>query len=152
MISPHIALLREYVGHDLLLLPAASVLPVDDAGRVLLVWPVGAREWHTLGGFVEPGESPADTAVREAREETGAEVKLTRLVDVFGGPECEHTYPNGDRVAYVCAFYEGRIISGDPAPADGELSKCAWFTPRELAAMKLGSMDRLMLHAAGWLG
>lgn len=76
---------------------------------------------------------------------------MTRLVDVFGGPECEYTYPNGDQVAYVCILYEARIVSGDPAPADGELAKCAWFTPRELASMRLGAMARAMLRRTGWL-
>jgi hypothetical protein len=35
--SAHIGRLRAAVGHDLLLLPSVSVLPVDAAGRMLLV-------------------------------------------------------------------------------------------------------------------
>jgi 8-oxo-dGTP pyrophosphatase MutT (NUDIX family) len=41
--------------------------------------------WAVLGGAVEVGESPADAAIREAREEIGANVRLTRLLDVLGG-------------------------------------------------------------------
>ena len=48
-----------------------------------------------------------------------------RLLDVLGGSEYEVVYPNGDRVAYVTAVYEARIISGSPVPGDGELSEIA---------------------------
>ena len=151
-IAPHIAVLRAAVGHDLLLLPAVSVLPVDDAGRVLLVRHAGHDDgWNVLGGAVEPGESPAEAAVREAREETGAEVKLTRLVDVLGGPDYEFSYPNGDRVAYVTALYEARITAGSPAVSDGELSDLAWFGAGELPGLEMSRFARALLIAAGRL-
>jgi ADP-ribose pyrophosphatase YjhB (NUDIX family) len=67
--------------------------------------------------------------VREAREEIRVDVELVRLVDVFGGPEYEISYPTMDRVAYVTAVCEARIIEGFPAVADGELSDLAWFAP-----------------------
>ncbi len=147
-ISAHIGRLRAAVGHDLLLLPSVSVLPVDAAGRVLLVRHAGHDDgWALLGGAVELGESPAETAVREAREEIGAEVRLLRLIDVLGGPGYEVTYPNGDRTAYVTAVYEAEIISGIPVVADGELSDVAWFRPAELTGVPLNRFSRTLLTA-----
>ena len=117
-IAAHIARLRAVVGHELLLAPSVSVLPVDQAGRLLLVRHAGHDDgWGVLGGAVDVGESPAAAAVREAREEVSADVQLLRLVDVLGGPDYEISYPNGDRTAYVTAVYEARIINGSPAPA-----------------------------------
>ena len=46
---------------------------------------VEGDEWTTPGGMIEPEETPADAAVREAWEETGLVVALTRIVGVFGG-------------------------------------------------------------------
>ena len=66
--------------------------------------------WSILGGAVDVGESPAAAAVREAREEIGVDVHLVRLLDVLGGPDYEVSYPNGDRVAYVTAVYEARVV------------------------------------------
>jgi 8-oxo-dGTP pyrophosphatase MutT (NUDIX family) len=51
------------------------------------------------------GESPAEAAVRETREEIGVEVRLMRVLDVLGGPDYEVSYPNGDRTAYVTTVY-----------------------------------------------
>ena len=55
--------------------PAARILLVDDAGRVLLFrfTPEDGRApfWCTVGGAVDPGESYADAARRELHEETG---------------------------------------------------------------------------------
>jgi ADP-ribose pyrophosphatase YjhB (NUDIX family) len=148
--SPHIARLRAAVGHDLLLLPSVSVLPVDPAGRVLLVRHTGHDDgWAVLGGAVDMGESPAEAAIREAREEIGAGVRLRGLLGVLGGPDYEVTYPNGDQVAYVTAAYEAEIISGVPAAADGELSDVAWFRPADLAQITLNRFSTALLTAVG---
>jgi ADP-ribose pyrophosphatase YjhB (NUDIX family) len=151
-IAPHIARLRAVVGHELLLLPSVALLPVDEAGRLLLVQETGHEDgWHIMGGAVDMGESPAEAAVREAREEMGVGVRLVRLLDVVGGPDFEVHYPNGDRVAYVSAVYEVEIIDGTPAPADGELSEVAWFTPAELQTLQLSNFARATLRATGHL-
>lgn len=151
-IAAHIARLRAVVGHELLVLPSVSVLPVNDAGQVLLVrHAVHGDGWGILGGAVEPGESPSAAAVREAREETGADIELVRLLDVLGGPDYEVCYPNGDRAAYVTAVYEARIIKGSPAPIDGELSDIAWFAPEDLQRLPLDRFASALLHAVGRL-
>ena len=151
-ISPHVARLRAAMGHELLVLPCVTVLPVDPQGRILLAWHTGHTDgWGTVGGAVDPGESPAEAAVREAREEIGVGIRLVRLLDVLGGPDYEITYPNDDRVAYVPAVYEAEITAGTPTPSDGELSKLAWFTPAELRTAQLSRFTRALLTATGHL-
>lgn len=107
--------------------------------------------WGVLGGAVEPGESPAAAAVREAREEIGVDVRLVRLLDVLGGPDYEVTYPNGDRVAYVTAVYQARIAGGSPVVSDGELSELAWFGTGDLPGLALSRFARALLSATGRL-
>jgi len=68
------------------------VLPVDPAGRVLLLhgWDPhrpGEPYWFTIGGGAEQGESLRDAAVRELREETGILVDPARL----GEPIAQNT-------------------------------------------------------------
>ncbi|MEQ4301686.1 NUDIX domain-containing protein [Plantactinospora sp. B6F1] len=150
-IPPHVARLRAAVGPaELLLLPSASVLPVDPVGRLLLVRHRGHTDgWGLVGGAVEPGESPAEAAVREAREEIGVEVRLTRLLDVLGGPEFEVTYPHGDRAAYVTAVYRAEIVAGIPRPDGDEVGEVGWFDPAELAALQVSRFARAVLRATG---
>lgn len=150
-IAPHIARLRAVLGHELLLLPSVSVLPVDQAGRLLLALHAGHHDgWGLLGGAVDIGESPAEAAVREAREEAGITVELVRLLDVLGGPEYQVRYPNGDQAAYVTAVYTARVIAGAPdaASGDGEIAECAWFAPRRLP--QLSPFASAVLHATGY--
>jgi 8-oxo-dGTP diphosphatase len=60
----------------------ARVLVFDGVGRVLLIRCVAMRVdgefafWLTPGGEIEEGETPAEAAARELREELGLEVEV----------------------------------------------------------------------------
>jgi ADP-ribose pyrophosphatase YjhB (NUDIX family) len=147
----YVADVRAVVGNRLLLLPAVSVHIRDDAGRLLLAHQVDRQQWGTVGGAVEPGESPAEAAVREAREETGLEVELTGLVAALGGPGFEMTYPNGDECAYISIVFDARVVGGDLVADGVEVSQCAWFTGDELQAADISTVSRSVLVAVGAL-
>lgn len=141
--------LRTLVGHRLLVLPAVSVHVRDDAGRLLLVHQRDRNQWGTVGGAIEPGESPAAAAVREALEETGLEVEVTGPVTALGGDGFTMTYPNGDECAYVSIVFDATVVGG-ALRADGvEVSQCGWFTPADLATADISTVSRSVLAALG---
>ena len=62
--------------HHLIRLPRSVGMLVHDAAqRVLMVWrhrfTTDTWNWELPGGWVDPGETPSEAAVRETEEETG---------------------------------------------------------------------------------
>jgi 8-oxo-dGTP diphosphatase len=89
----------------------------DRPGRpVVLIRRGRPPHGHALpGGFVDVGETVEQAAVREAREETGLEVRLGALIGVYSDPARD---PRGHTVAiaYV-ATARGEPVAGDDAAA-----------------------------------
>jgi 8-oxo-dGTP diphosphatase len=132
-LSPYVAHLRDHIGHATLLSAAASALIRDEVGRVLLIHRGGGEGWSLPGGGMEPGESIAGCAVREAYEETGLQVEPVRLVGVYSDPAFQHvTYPNGDQVHFVSFSFECRVVGGVLAPDGDESVEVAYFAPDDL--------------------
>ena len=143
--SGHLEQLRKKVGHDLLLLPSAAVAIHDHEKGLLVCKHADKSIWVVPGGLIEPGEHPADAAVRETWEETGLFVEVTCLLGVYGGPDLIVDYSNGDRAAYIGTIFRGRIVRGTPHPDGSEILDVRYFTREELArAPHSRWMDRCM--------
>src|SRR5215510_2672953 len=125
--------LRKKIGHDLLVLPSAAVAVHDEQGRVLMGHHSDRRLWVLPGGLIEPGEIPADGAVRETWEETGLIVELTGILGVYGGKELLIEYENGDRASYVGTLFAGRAVGGELRPDGEEILELGYFSRSELA-------------------
>ena len=100
-------------------MPSVSTALFDTEGRLLIAQQAGSSLWMTVGGAVEPDESPSDAVVREMWEETGLHVVPMRMLGVFGGREFRVIYPNGDEAAYTVILFEVRLLGGT-LRADGE--------------------------------
>ena len=63
-------------------------------------------QWALPGGFVEVGETVRQAAVREAAEETGLAVEVSRLVGVYSEPDRD---PRGHNVSIA---FLTRVLGG----------------------------------------
>jgi 8-oxo-dGTP diphosphatase len=88
----------------------AATIPEDGEGRILLtrrsINP-GRGLWTFPGGFVDFGETATDAAMRETFEETGLEVELTGLHNVY-------SYPG----APIIIVYRARVTGGTLTTCD----------------------------------
>ncbi|MEV0478245.1 NUDIX domain-containing protein [Streptomyces prunicolor] len=143
--------IRASAGHQLLWLPGVSAVVFDDAGRVLLGQRADNHEWAVIAGIPEPGEQPADCAVREVFEETAVECVPERVVLVkAGGPI---SYPNGDACQFMDITFRCRAVGGEAAVNDDESLQVGWFEVDALPTMSERHLFRIkqaMSDAPTW--
>lgn len=152
-----IVALRRKIGHDLLWLSGVTGLVRDGEGRILLGRRSDTGEWALVYGINEPGEQPADTVVREVKEETGVDVVATDLVSVVSSDRVL-TYANGDRTMYMDHSFLCELRPGgnaEPFVGDEESLSVGWFAlddlPQPLAAStveRLGLFQRYLDNKA----
>jgi ADP-ribose pyrophosphatase YjhB (NUDIX family) len=111
-------------------LPAAAVIverpgPGGSASILLLRRAVdpGNGDWDLPAGYLEPGESAEEGALREAREEAGLEVELVELVGV---------YTSRPANAVSTVYLASALDPAAPVVMDHESSAFAWVERSEL--------------------
>jgi mutator protein MutT len=106
-------------------------------GRVLLIRRAGPPlqgEWSIPGGLLELGESLNQGVRRELAEETGLEVRVLDLIEVF-----ERVFPDDDgrtKYHFVILDYLCEAVSGE-ARAASDVTDVAWAQEDELASYSL---------------
>ena len=108
-------------------------------GQVLLTKREDFEVWCLPGGQVDEGESLAQAAIRETKEETGLDVELTRLVGVYsrlGGFSDVHGI-----------LYAARPIGGEIRLQPGETVEVGYFPADELPDEMLVGQKRRILDA-----
>lgn len=126
--------LRRSIGHDLLWLNGVTAFVTDGQGRVLLGRRSDTGQWALVYGINEPGEDPADTVVREVKEETGVDVIVSDLAAVTSSRRVV-TYANGDRTMYMDHLFICRPDpngNADPYVGDEESLSVGWFDSNQL--------------------
>ncbi len=122
-----------------------TMIIVEDAdGRVV----VGRRSiepayglWCLPGGYVNDDEHPADSAVRECREEIGAEVDITQLLGVYH-------IRRRDAPGMVGLAYRARLRAGQVPVAGSEMLEVASFPPDGVPSLAFASHREAM---SDWL-
>ena len=147
---------------------AARVILMDDAGRVLVMRGHDVNQperswWFTIGGGIDPGETPEQAALRETREEVGITLAAGDLV----GPVLTRT-GIFEFFAETCRQYEVFYLARTPGvvevttdgwtAAERELlDEMAWLTAAELREQPLEvfppELPDVVDHlVAGWDG
>jgi 8-oxo-dGTP diphosphatase len=93
--------------------------------------------WCLPGGYVNDDEHPADAALRECREEIGADVEITGLLGVY------HIVRRG-AASMVGIGYRGRLRPGEVAVAGSEMLEVGAFPGDRLPELAFTSHRQAM--------
>ena len=102
--------------------PTVDIIIEVEGGIVLIKRRNPPPGWAIPGGFVDYGETVEDAAVREAKEETGLDVRLTRLLGVYSDPERD---PRSHTISTVfVGTASGTPVADDDAADTGIFTEC----------------------------
>ncbi|ADP77812.1 NUDIX hydrolase [Methanothermus fervidus DSM 2088] len=121
-----------------------DIIIMDSKGKIVLI----KRKkdpyknfWALPGGFVEYGEKVEEAAIREAKEETGLNIKLKKLVGVYSDPNRD---PRG-HVVSIC--YLASPVSGK-LKAKTDAKDVSLFNIEEIDNIKLAFDHAKMIKDA----
>jgi ADP-ribose pyrophosphatase YjhB (NUDIX family) len=111
-------------------------------GRILLVRRKMHPEigkWSIPAGFLDHGEDPQETAVREAWEETGLNVQITQLLGVYHNPPAQGG-------ASIFIMYQAQVVGGELQAGD-DADAALFFALTELPKLAFASTDAAIQQA-----
>ncbi|HOA15565.1 MAG TPA: NUDIX hydrolase [Bacillota bacterium] len=105
---------------------------IDGEGRVCLIrqyrYPAGRLLWEIPAGRIEPGEEPADAAVREAGEETALACSVEEKVAGF-------FLAAGFATEFMHMYLMKVTGESDAVPDEDEAIEAGFFTPQQAMSM-----------------
>ncbi len=127
------------------IVPAASAVVADEQGRLLLAKRTDNDLWTIPGGAMKPGETIAETAIREVKEETGIDVEVVSLVGIYSNPRHVVEYSDGEVRQQFSVCFACRPIGGALTTSD-ETSEVGYFSPDEIETMDVHPSIRLRIQ------
>ena len=121
-----------------------GAMVIIEDGELIVIERVRAGRTYYLfpGGGVEPGETPAQAAIREAKEELGLHVRLGLLVAVVTHDDRQLYQERREQFYFLAEVLSGQFGTGD-GPEMGSLatSDDGSYRPMRLPMQNLASFD-----------
>ena len=128
------------------LVPSVNVVVVNDAGEILMIRRTDNDNWAVPGGAIELGESVAQAAVRETREESGIEFEITGIVGIYSDPKHVLLYTsNGEVRQEFSIVLTARPLSGQPTPSS-ESSEVRWVPVSDVSEYTMDQSMRIRIN------
>lgn len=120
------------------LVPSVNVIVTNEADEILMIRRSDNDNWALPGGAIDLGESVAQAAIRETKEETGIDCQITGLVGIYSDPKHVIHYTSNDEVRQEFSIVlTAHPTGGHPTPSDES---------REVHWVKVGALDGLRMH------
>ncbi|MFI6821511.1 NUDIX domain-containing protein [Micromonospora sp. NPDC050187] len=125
----YVGQLRALAGDRTLMFVGARAVLRDQHGRVLLIQRSDNGHWSMPAGAMELGESIADCAVREVREETGLRALRVSAFALYTGPDRTHTNMYGHTYQVFTAAFRVDEWDGELLRITDETTDAGFFHP-----------------------
>ena len=128
------------------IVPSANVAVTNEAGELLLVRRSDSDNWALPGGAVDLGESLAQAAVRETKEESGIDCEITGLTGIYYDPAHVLLYTsNGEVRQEFSIVLTARATGGQPTPSS-ETSEVRWVRLDDVGSYQMDRSMRLRVQ------
>jgi ADP-ribose pyrophosphatase YjhB (NUDIX family) len=128
------------------LVPSVNVVVVNDAGDVLMIQRSDNGNWAVPGGAIDLGESMTQAAVRETREETGIECRVTGIVGIYTDPKHVILYTSNGEARQEFSILLTAVPVGGELATSSESSEVRWVPRDELAGFQLDRSMRMRIE------
>jgi ADP-ribose pyrophosphatase YjhB (NUDIX family) len=114
----------------------SSAVMADSDGRILLQRRSDSGNWALPGGVMDIGETLAESAIREVREETGFDVRIDRIVGIYSDPGHVFAYDDGEvrqefSICLACTIIDGSLS------VSSESTAVTFFAPEEIPGIQI---------------
>jgi ADP-ribose pyrophosphatase YjhB (NUDIX family) len=126
---------------------AVSAFIQDDEGRILMIRRTDNDLYSIPGGQLELGETLAEAAVREVREETGIECEVTGVIGLYSNPRHVIAYDDGEVRQEFSICFRARYIGGTLRTSE-ESSEAIWVDKSSLPSLQVHPSIKLRIEHA----
>ncbi|MGW5715437.1 NUDIX hydrolase [Amycolatopsis sp. NPDC003865] len=126
---------------------AVSVFIQDDTGRILMIRRTDNDLFSIPGGQLELGETLAQAAVREVREETGVSCEIVNVIGVYSNPNHVIMYSDGEVRQEFSICFRATSLGGALRGSD-ESSEVQWVPVSKLEDLAVHESIRLRISHA----
>ena len=126
---------------------AVSAFIQDEHGKILMIRRTDNDYYSIPGGQLELGETLAQAAVREVREETGIDAEVTGVIGLYSNPNHVIAYGDGEVRQEFSICFRAKALGGQRRTSS-ESKEVHWVAPVILDALNIHPSIRLRLQHA----
>ena len=126
---------------------AVSAFIQDEHGKILMIRRTDNDYYSIPGGQLELGETLAQAAVREVREETGIDAEVTGVIGLYSNPNHVIAYGDGEVRQEFSICFRAKALGGQRRTSS-ESKEVHWVAPGDLDALNIHPSIHLRLQHA----